>query len=101
MPPFGHGMISVDDVQGHVVSIHNIHNHQGEAGEGVVSVEFDGVHFEECLPCVDSDLAHIIRGMFWEVGIPHVIVQKVLLKCALRVGVGPDGGYSVKPGFLD
>ncbi len=37
-------------------------------------MEFDSVCLEKGLVCVDGDLAHVVRGMFGKVGVPHVVV---------------------------
>ncbi len=64
MPLLGHGMVHVDDLEGHVIGIHDIHDRRSEAGKGVIGVEFDGVHLEEHLVDVDGNLAHVVGVVF-------------------------------------
>ncbi len=64
MPPLGHSMVSVDDPEGHVIGIHNVHDHRGEAGKGVIGVEFDSMHLEEHSVDVYGDLAHVVGVVF-------------------------------------
>ena len=47
VPPPGHGMIDVDQLEGGALGIGNVEDHGVEASKAVVDLEFEGVGFEE------------------------------------------------------
>jgi len=101
MPLHRYDVVGIDNLKGYVVGVSDVHDHRVEGGERVVSVKFDGVHLEEGLMYVGGDLAHVIGAVLGEVGILHVFMWEALLRHALRVGVGMDGGDGVEPQLLN